>query len=73
MFREWPAGDRRGYPIAHGPGPPQRPHIPSPAGAPDDFGADSAPTANTLSARAVFGEPHFGHFTAASLDIDRCN
>jgi hypothetical protein len=39
--------------------------------------APSAPTANTLNARAVFVEPHDGHFTFAScasaLLIVRCN
>ena len=30
----------------------------------------SAPTAKTLKARAVFGEPHLGHFTDSSLCID---
>ena len=41
--------------------------------------APSAPTANTLSARAVFTDPHDGHFTlgpsalSAALDIVRCN
>ena len=44
-----------------------------------DFGfapAPSAPTAKTLSARAVFVEPHDGHFTfvsASALLIVRCN
>jgi hypothetical protein len=33
----------------------------------------SAPTAKTLSARAVFGEPHDGHATLASLLIVRCS
>ena len=42
--------------------------------------APSAPTANTLNARAVFVEPHDGHFTfvalaplSAALLIVRCN
>ena len=35
--------------------------------------ADSAPTAKTLSARAVRADPHSGHFTLISFDIDRCN
>ena len=39
----------------------------------DRFGPLSAPTANTLSARAVFGEPHLGHFAFTSLLIERCN
>ena len=62
---------------AHGPGPPQRPHIPgAPLGA-DDFPPDSAPTAKTLSARAVFVDPHDGHFVPAPSSavavIVRCN
>jgi hypothetical protein len=52
-----------------------------PGGAADaclDFAppAPSAPTANTLSARAVFVEPHEGHSTFAAsspLVIVRCN
>jgi hypothetical protein len=57
--------------IEHDPGaPPQRPHI----GASEDvLEAPSAPTANTLSARCVFGEAHFGHLGLTSLPIDRCN
>jgi len=51
------------------------------AAADDDFAfapAPSAPTAKTLSARAVFVEPHDGHFTfvsvaSAALLIVRCN
>jgi hypothetical protein len=50
------------------------------AAADDDFDfapAPSAPTAKTLSARAVRVEPHDGHFTFASsasaLLIVRCN
>jgi len=31
---------------------------------------DSAPTAKTLKARAVFVDEHFGHSTASRLDID---
>jgi hypothetical protein len=48
-------------------------------GAPDNDGDSappSAPTANTLSARAVLLEPHVGHFTfgASSREvIVRCN
>jgi hypothetical protein len=47
------------YPIAQGPGPPQRPQVP---GELDevDF-ADEELTANTLSVRAVFVEPQLGH------------
>jgi hypothetical protein len=56
--------------IAHDPGgPPQRPHM----GASDEpapFG-DAELTANTLSVRAVFGDPHCGHFTLASPLIVR--
>jgi hypothetical protein len=61
------------YPDAQGPGPPHRPHIP---GALDDaalFPPPSAPTAKTLSARAVFVDPHDGHFAFTSFVIDRCN
>ena len=57
--------------IEHDPGaPPQRPHV----GEDDDgepFPPVSAPTANTLSARAVFGDPHVGHFGLISFVIDR--
>jgi len=55
---------------AQGPGPPQRQHMP---GAADwlDLPADSAPTAKTLSARAVLVEPHSGHSTSCGLVIDR--
>jgi hypothetical protein len=45
-------------------------------GAADDAAvalAPSAPTANTLSARAVLAEPHSGHLTLASDDIVRSN
>jgi hypothetical protein len=48
-------------PIAHGPGPPQRPHI-GLSGA-EVFFDPSDETANTLSARAVWGESHFGQLT----------
>jgi hypothetical protein len=44
--------------------------MPAGAGAADLLPAVSAPTANTLIARAVFVEPHSGHFTRSSLDID---
>jgi hypothetical protein len=74
------ARQRQNPPDAHGPGPPHRPHMPGEAAAADfDFAlpAPSAPTANTLNARAVFVEPHEGHFTFASpasaLRIVRCN
>src|SRR4051812_7654773 len=68
------------YPEAQGPGPPQRPHIPGAGELAlllDDELAPAAPTANTLSARAVCVDPQDGHFTfapeslAASL-IMRC-
>jgi hypothetical protein len=60
-----------GQPIAHGPGPPHRPHIGASDGA-DDFDDDpSAPTANTLRARVVFVEPHPGHFTGPVAVIVR--
>jgi hypothetical protein len=55
--------------------------MPGAAGAADDFDlppAPSAPTAKTLNARAVFVEPHDGHFTfvvvsASAALIVRCN
>jgi hypothetical protein len=53
------------------PGPPHRPHV---GAADDDEGFDddpSAPTANTLSARAVFVEPHSGHLIASGALIVR--
>jgi hypothetical protein len=51
-------------PDGQGPGPPQRPHMP---GAADDLLLlCSAPTAKTLSARAVCVEPHDGHLIFAS-------
>lgn len=59
---------RDGYP-PHGPGPPQRPHIPG-AGAGDDLEA-SAPTAKTLSSRAVSAELHDGQLTLVGLAIER--
>jgi hypothetical protein len=58
-------------PDAQGPGPPHRPHMP---GAGDDVDLDeapSAPTANTLSARAVLLDPHDGHFTFWAVVIER--
>jgi hypothetical protein len=74
------ARQRQNPPDAHGPGPPQRPHMPGAAAVAADFDlapAPSAPTAKTLNARAVFVEPHEGHFTFASLAsallIVRCN
>jgi hypothetical protein len=58
-------------PIPQGPGPPHRPHIgPSPADA-EGLPAPSAPTANTLSARAVSTDPHFSHSTLSDEFIDR--
>jgi hypothetical protein len=54
--------------IPQGPGPPQRPHMPGAADSEDLL--DSAPTANTLSARLVFFDPHLGHSTGSRLDID---
>jgi hypothetical protein len=61
--------------IEHDPGaPPHRPHDgAADDDADDDFPPDSAPTANTLSARTVFGEEHVGHFGLTSLLIERCN
>jgi hypothetical protein len=60
------------YPDAHGPGPPQRPHIPgSPACGTDFPDADSAPTANTLNTRVVFPDPQAGHFGFRSEVIER--
>jgi hypothetical protein len=53
----------------HGPGPPQRPHIPGAAAGVDL--ADSAPTAKTLSARSVFSDPQEGQCTFAGLAIER--
>jgi hypothetical protein len=54
--------------IPHEPGaPPHRPQVGAAALEPFD---DSAPTAKTLSARAVFVEPHFGHAIASSELID---
>jgi hypothetical protein len=71
---------QRQNPDAHGPGPPQRPHMPGGA-ADDDLDlapTPSAPTAKRLIARAVFVEPHDGHFTFAAVAssaplIVRCN
>jgi hypothetical protein len=57
--------------IAHGPGPPHRPHMPG--AAPGALLADSAPTAKTLSVRAVLADPHLGHLTFASSFMVRCN
>ena len=61
--------------MPHEPGaPPQRPHEGSDADDPDElFPPESAPTAKTLSARAVFGEPHVGHFGLVSSLIERCS
>jgi hypothetical protein len=58
------------HPIAHDPGaPPQRPHDETSA-APDPV---ALLTAKTLRLRAVFADPHAGHFTSCSpaADIDR--
>jgi hypothetical protein len=56
--------------MAHGPGPPHRPHIGGPS--PADFDPPSDDTAaNTLSARAVSPDPHFGHATGSVDDIER--
>jgi hypothetical protein len=38
---------------------------------PEDLVDPSAPTANTLRARAVLAEPHLGHFCASVLLMDR--
>ena len=56
--------------IMHDPGaPPHRPHV----GASEELPAVEL-TAKTLRLRAVFGEPHSGHFTASSADfIERTN
>jgi len=43
----------------------------SPAAADDFARPPSAPTANTLSERAVFVEPHSGHFAVGSPLIVR--
>src|SRR5437762_906975 len=56
------------FPLAHGPVPPQRPHIPAGGDAVDR--ADSAPTAKTLSVLDVFVEPHLGHAIFSSPLID---
>jgi len=55
-------------PVAHEPGgPPHLPHV----GISDDFAPDvCAPTANTLSARAVFVDPHLGQATCSLELID---
>jgi hypothetical protein len=61
--------------IEHDPGaPPHRPQDGTVDDAADEaFPLDSAPTAKTLSARAVFGEPHVGHFGFVSSLMERCN
>jgi hypothetical protein len=61
--------------IEHDPGaPPHRPQDGASVALVADFPPpDSAPTANTLSARAVFGDPHVGHFGFVSSLIERCN
>ena len=58
-------------PIAHGPGPPHRPHIGGTSVVPFDGPSDA--TANTDSTRAVCSDPHSGHFTASVELIDRTN
>ena len=60
--------------IEHEPGaPPHRPHDGASDALADFPPPDSAPTAKTLSARAVFGDPHVGHFGFVSSLIERCN
>jgi hypothetical protein len=53
--------------MAHGPGPPQRPQMPA---GPSVVLCVWVPTANTLSERDVRVDPHLGHRTAASAEID---
>jgi hypothetical protein len=55
--------------MPHGPGPPQRPHIPPEAEGADAL-PDSLPTAKTLKVRAVCFDPQCGQTTPAVLDID---
>jgi hypothetical protein len=50
--------------------PPQRPHIGGASSPPEDL-PDSELTAKTLSARAVWSEPHDGHLNFASAFIER--
>ena len=58
------------HPIPHDPGTRPQWHIPGEGAGLDDL-APSAPTAKTLKLRAVFIEPHSGHFTrSASLALD---
>jgi hypothetical protein len=68
------SGNARGecYSIPHGPGPPQRPHMPGAGDAPEDL-APSAPTAKTLRLRPVRVEPHLGHagLSPPALLMDR--
>ena len=72
MRRDHATARRAQNPEAHGPGPPQRPHPGAELAADFDFPDEpSAPTANTLSARAVFAEPQEGHFTFVSPFIVR--
>ena len=61
---------RKDHSIAQGPGPPQRPHMGA-SDEPDDLLDPSAPTANTLSARAVFVDPHLGQLIFSSPFIER--
>jgi len=62
---------REGHPIAHGPGPPHRPHIPGADEALLLLAPSTDDTANTLSARAVCFEPHDGQGTVSGELIDR--
>src|SRR5687767_14784877 len=72
-FRVSSFGFARHY-IEQEPGaPPHRPHDGASDALADFPPPDSAPTANTLSARAVFGDPHVGHFGFLSSLIERCN
>jgi hypothetical protein len=57
------------YSIAHGPGPPQRPHMGRlpPAGDLPDPSDDTA--AKTLSARAVLSDSHVGHLAGSADEV----
>jgi hypothetical protein len=65
-------GARDGHPIAHGPGPPHRPHIPG-AGAAELLFPSTAETAKTLNSRAVSFDPHAGHSAFSFALIDRAS
>lgn len=65
--RARPTARPRGHPIPQGLEEPQGQQAGA-AGAP---AALSAPTAKTLSARAVWLDPHSGHLTFVSLFIER--